>query len=103
VKASAINYLVDAGPLVAHFDAFDQWHKWAAATIRALGETLHITPLSFHGEIRGILMLSGNPHYLPSLDALNNFGLVLLWTGGHIAKTLSCKASGLLLGRLSGN
>jgi len=41
VKDSDINYLVDAGPLVAHLDGFDQWHKWGTATIRALGDTLH--------------------------------------------------------------
>lgn len=43
MKALAINYLVDAGPLVAHLNESDQWHAWASPTIRALGETLHTT------------------------------------------------------------
>ena len=43
MKASVIDYLVDAGPLVAHLDSYDQWHKWATSAIRALGETLHTT------------------------------------------------------------
>ncbi|WP_084441810.1 PIN domain-containing protein [Termitidicoccus mucosus] len=43
MKASAIDYMVDAGPLVALMNKSDQWHGWAAPTIRALGETLHTT------------------------------------------------------------
>jgi len=43
VKASAIEYLVDAGPLVAHLNESDQWHKWADAVVRVLGESLHTT------------------------------------------------------------
>lgn len=43
MKASAINYLVDAGPLVALMNKSDQWHGWATPTIRALCDTLHTT------------------------------------------------------------
>jgi len=43
VKASDIDYLVDAGPLVAHLNESDQWHKWADAVMRVLGESLHTT------------------------------------------------------------
>jgi len=43
VKASAIDYLVDAGPLVAHLNESDQWHLWAEAAMHFLGDTLHTT------------------------------------------------------------
>jgi predicted nucleic acid-binding protein len=39
VKASAINYLVDAGPLVGLLSENDQWHAWSASTLAALDET----------------------------------------------------------------
>jgi len=43
VKDSAINYLVDAGPLVAYLNKSDQWHVWAGAVMRFLGENLLTT------------------------------------------------------------
>jgi predicted nucleic acid-binding protein len=43
VKDSAINYLVDAGPLVALMNQSDKWHHWASSAIRVLGDTLHTT------------------------------------------------------------
>jgi len=43
VKVSDINYLADAGPLVALMNKSDQWHGWAAPAIHALGDTLHTT------------------------------------------------------------
>ncbi|MBC8041413.1 MAG: DNA-binding protein [Opitutaceae bacterium] len=38
MKASGINYLVDAGPLVALLDSSDQWHRWSAGTLGVLGD-----------------------------------------------------------------
>lgn len=57
MKVSAINYLVDAGPLVALMNRSDQWHEWSAATINALDETLHttdaaITEVCYHLRLR---------------------------------------------------
>jgi len=43
VKASAINYLVDAGPLVGLLDADDQWHDWSDRTLTVLDEPLAST------------------------------------------------------------
>lgn len=39
MKVSGINYLLDAGPLVALLDGSDQWNNWSAATLATLGET----------------------------------------------------------------
>ncbi len=43
MKASAINYLVDAGPLVGLLDADDQWHDWSDRTLTVLDEPLAST------------------------------------------------------------
>ena len=43
VKASAINYLIDAGPLVALLDRRDQWHRWSASILGVLDEQLLTT------------------------------------------------------------
>lgn len=39
MKVSGINYLLDAGPLVALLDGSDQWNAWSTATLTTLGET----------------------------------------------------------------
>ena len=38
VKVSPINYLIDAGPLVALLDGSDQWHRWSSDTLTVLAE-----------------------------------------------------------------
>jgi predicted nucleic acid-binding protein len=43
VKASAINYIVDAGPLIAVLDGSDQWHHWAMPALESLGDALFTT------------------------------------------------------------
>jgi predicted nucleic acid-binding protein len=43
VKVSAINYLVDAGPLIGFLDADDQWHEWSRQTLAVLAEPLATT------------------------------------------------------------
>ena len=43
MKASAINYLVDAGPLVGLLSYSDQWHLWSERTLSVLDEPLMTT------------------------------------------------------------
>ena len=43
VKALAINYLVDAGPLIDLLDRSDQWHPWSHGTLTILDERLATT------------------------------------------------------------
>lgn len=43
VKVSAINYLVDAGPIIGFLDGDDQWHEWSTRTLRVLDEPLATT------------------------------------------------------------
>ena len=43
MKASAVNYLVDAGPLIALLDADDRWHSWSVQTLAVLDEPLYTT------------------------------------------------------------
>ncbi|MEO7796741.1 MAG: PIN domain-containing protein [Opitutaceae bacterium] len=43
LKASAINYLVDAGPLIGLLDGDDQWHGWGRETLTVLDERLATT------------------------------------------------------------
>jgi predicted nucleic acid-binding protein len=39
----AINYLLDAGPLIGLFDASDQWHKWSTGTLGSIQERIATT------------------------------------------------------------
>lgn len=41
MKDSAINYLIDAGPMVGLLDGDDQWHAWSRQALAALDE-LHL-------------------------------------------------------------
>ena len=43
MKVSAINYLVDAGPLIGLLDGDDQWHEWSRQTLTVLDEPLATT------------------------------------------------------------
>jgi predicted nucleic acid-binding protein len=43
VKASDVNYLVDAGPLVGLLSERDQWHEWSINTLSVLEERLATT------------------------------------------------------------
>jgi predicted nucleic acid-binding protein len=46
VKVSAINYLVDAGPLIGFLDGSDQWHEWSTRTMSMLDEPLATTEIA---------------------------------------------------------
>ena len=47
MKASAVKYLVDAGPLVGAFWPADQWHDWCRRTLEAIDQPLYTTELVF--------------------------------------------------------
>lgn len=47
MKASAIRYLIDAGPLVGALSARDQWHTWSARVVATLDEPVYTTELVF--------------------------------------------------------
>ena len=46
VKASAIRYLIDAGPLVAALSARDQWHRWAVQAMAVIDEPVATSELA---------------------------------------------------------
>ncbi|MBI4621825.1 MAG: DNA-binding protein [Verrucomicrobia bacterium] len=43
MKASEINYLVDAGPIVGLLSQTDQWHVWSDSVLTVLDERLATT------------------------------------------------------------
>jgi predicted nucleic acid-binding protein len=47
VKASRIDYLVDAGPLVSAFWPADQWHLWSRQTLQEVGQQVFTTESVF--------------------------------------------------------
>jgi hypothetical protein len=47
VKASAIRYLIDAGPLVGALSLRDQWHAWSKQVVATLDEPVFTTELVF--------------------------------------------------------
>ena len=40
MKASGINYIIDAGPLVGLLSERDQWHDWSVKTLTVIQERL---------------------------------------------------------------
>jgi uncharacterized protein len=47
VKASAVRYLIDAGPLVGAFSQRDQWHTWSAGVVATLDEPVFTSETVF--------------------------------------------------------
>ena len=47
VKASEVEYLVDAGPLVGAFWPADQWHVWSRSTLSSLNAPVYTTESVF--------------------------------------------------------
>lgn len=43
MKASAINYLVDAGPIVGLLNEADQWHDWSHGVLTSLDDVVDTT------------------------------------------------------------
>ncbi|MFA5058087.1 MAG: PIN domain-containing protein [Opitutaceae bacterium] len=64
MKVSAIDYLVDAGPIVGLLSADDQWHGWSALTLTVIDEPLATTETAL-GEACYLLR-----HYRPALQEI---------------------------------
>ena len=47
MKASAIRYIIDAGPLVGALSLRDQWHVWSAGVVATLDEPVFTTEVVF--------------------------------------------------------
>ncbi len=73
MKASAVKYLVDAGPLVGAFWAADQWHDWRRATLASLGADVYTTETVFAEAAH---LLKTHPPALFQLLAALESGLV---------------------------
>jgi len=43
VKDSDVKYLVDTGPLVAHINASDRWHRWSRMALQSLDAPFYTT------------------------------------------------------------
>ena len=56
MKASAIRYIIDAGPLVGALSLRDQWHIWSAGVVATLDEPVFTTEVVF-GEACHLLKL----------------------------------------------
>jgi predicted nucleic acid-binding protein len=76
VKVSAINYLVDAGPVVGLFNRNDQWHMWSASVLTVLEEPLATTETAW-AEVCHLLH-HHRPCLLPAVNAVRTGRLRLL-------------------------
>jgi predicted nucleic acid-binding protein len=86
VKASAVRYLVDAGPLIGWFSRRDQWHEWSTQALQAVDDVLWTSEAVF---AEACYQLGGNT---PEVAAL-----VGLADGGHLRLL---PALGVATGRL---
>ena len=73
MKASAVEYLIDAGPLVGAFWGRDQWHAWSRETLVSLGTDVWTTETVFAEAAH---------HLKPSLPAL--LGLLDALAAGRV-------------------
>lgn len=73
MKASRVDYLVDAGPLVGAFWPADQWHLWSRQTLSAVGQRVFTTESVF---AEAAYHLRTHPSALYQLLAALESGLV---------------------------
>ncbi len=76
MKASGINYLVDAGPIAGLFNLNDQWHAWSAAVLTALDEPVGTTETVW-AEVCHLLGRN-RPCLLEAIGALHAARIILL-------------------------
>ena len=73
MKVSAVEYLIDAGPLVGAFWGRDQWHSWSRETLVSLGTEVFTTETVF---------AEAAYHLKPYTPAL--LGLLAALEAGHV-------------------
>ncbi|MEO5959905.1 MAG: PIN domain-containing protein [Opitutaceae bacterium] len=76
MKVSAIDYLVDAGPIVGLLSDNDQWHEWSKQTLSVLDETLATTETALAEACH--LLVRYRPALLEITDMLATGRLVLV-------------------------
>jgi predicted nucleic acid-binding protein len=76
VKASAIDYLVDAGPIVGLLSETDQWHAWSHSVLTVLDVQLATTETVW-GEICHLLT-KDRVALFAAIEALESGRIVLL-------------------------
>ena len=88
MKASGINYLVDAGPIAGLFNLNDQWHVWSTAVLTALDEPVGTTETVW-AEVCHLLGRN-RPCLLAAIHALHAGRIILLpvWHGSARIATL---------------
>jgi predicted nucleic acid-binding protein len=84
VKASAINYLVDAGPVVGLLNRADQWHAWSASALTVLDEPLGTTETVW-GEVLHLLR-KNRPALLAAVEAVHTGRIQLLPVWQHAVR-----------------
>jgi predicted nucleic acid-binding protein len=73
VRASGVEYLIDAGPLVGAFWGRDQWHAWSRQTLVSLSAEVYTTETVFAEAAH---------HLKPYTPAL--LGLLAALETGHV-------------------
>lgn len=76
MKATAIDYLIDAGPIVGLLSAADQWHAWSHSVLTVLNTRLATTETVW-GEICHLLR-KDRAALFAAIEALEGGRLVLL-------------------------
>ena len=84
MKASAIDYLVDAGPIVGLLSETDQWHAWSHSVLTVLDVQLATTEMVW-GEICHLLR-QDRVALFAAIEALETGRIVLLPVWGHVSR-----------------
>lgn len=88
MKASEIDYLVDAGPIVGLLSETDQWHAWSDSVLTVLDTRLATTEIVF-GEICHLLR-KDRVGLFAAIEAIEDGRIVLLsvWDRASQIRTL---------------
>ena len=84
MKASAIEYLVDAGPVVGLLSETDQWHAWSHSVLTVL-DAQFATTETVWGEICHLLR-KDRVALFAAIEALVSGSIVLLPAWDHVSR-----------------